>query len=56
MFDDALVGKNLPFPTVLMDSWCATTEVMRHFDQTEKVFYGPLKSNRKVDDSLGEIP
>jgi hypothetical protein len=56
MFDDALVGKHLPFRTVLMDSWYATKDVMMHIDQAGKVFYCPLKSNRKVDDSRGERP
>jgi hypothetical protein len=56
MFDDACQGKNLPFRTVLMDSWYATKELMMHIDRAGKVFYCPLKSNRKVDDSGGERP
>jgi hypothetical protein len=56
MFDEAIAGKNLPFRTVLMDSWYATKDLMTHIDQSGKVFYCPLKSNRKVDDSQGESP
>jgi hypothetical protein len=56
MFDDASQGKDLPFRAVLMDSWYATKDLMMHIDQAGKVFYCPLKSNRKVDDSQGENP
>ena len=56
MFDDASQGKHLPFRAVLMDSWYATKDLMMHIDQAGKVFYCPLKSNRKVDDSRGENP
>jgi hypothetical protein len=56
MFDDAIAGKNLPFRTVLMDSWYAAKNLMMHFDRAGKLFYCPLKSNRKVDDSGGNNP
>ena len=56
MFDDALEAKQLPFRAVLMDSWYATKDLMMHIDRAGKVFYCPLKSNRKVDDSGGERP
>jgi len=56
MFDDARQGKSLSFRTVLMDSWYATKDLMMHIDRAGKVFYCPLKSNRKVDDSGGERP
>jgi hypothetical protein len=56
MFDDACQVKNLPFRAVLMDSWYATKDLMMHIDKAGKVFYCPLKSNRKVDDSQGENP
>jgi hypothetical protein len=54
MFDNAVVSKQLPFKTVLMDSWYATREIMMHLDRAGKIFYCPLKSNRKVDDSNGK--
>jgi len=56
MFDDAIQGKNLPFRTVLMDSWYATKDLMMHIDKAGKAFYCPLKSNRKVDESQGKTP
>ncbi|WP_028997063.1 IS701 family transposase [Azohydromonas australica] len=56
MFDNAIHGKKLRFRTVLMDSWYATKELMKHIHASDKLFYCPLKSNRKVDDSGGEEP
>jgi len=56
MFDDASQAKNLPFRAVLMDSWYATKDLMMHIDKAGKVFYCPLKTNRKVDDSQGLNP
>lgn len=56
MFDDALKAKQLPFHAVLMDSWYATKDVMMHIDRAGKLFYCPLKSNRKVDESDGQNP
>lgn len=56
MFDNAIAHKKLPFHTVLMDSWYATTELMLHIDRVGKTFYCPLKCNRKVDDSGGGNP
>lgn len=48
--------KQLAFKTVLMDSWYATKNLMMLIDGLEKIFYCPLKSNRKVDDSKGKAP
>lgn len=56
MFADAIARKHLPFRAVLMDSWYATKDLMMHIDQAGKLFYCPLKSNRKVDDSQGKNP
>jgi hypothetical protein len=56
MLDDAIAQKNLPFRAVLMDSWYATKDLMMHIDKAGKVFYCPLKTNRKVDDSQGKNP
>jgi hypothetical protein len=47
--------KNLAFKTVLMDSWYATKNFMFLIDSLDKIFYCPLKSNRLVDDSAGEL-
>ena len=48
--------KKLPFHAVLMDSWYATKKVMLHIEQLEKIYYCPLKTNRRVDDSGGQHP
>ena len=56
MFDHALEVKQLPCRVVLMDSWYATKDLMLHIHRAGKIFYCPLKSNRKVDDSGGELP
>ena len=48
--------KHLSFQGVLMDSWYATKAVMLHIETMQKTYYCPLKSNRRVDDSLGRIP
>ncbi|AFY73269.1 transposase family protein [Synechococcus sp. PCC 7502] len=45
--------KQLPFQTVLMDSWYATQRLMAEIDNFGKIYYCPLKSNRLVDDSGG---
>ena len=46
--------KDLPFSTVLMDSWYATNKLMLHIDSLGKIYYCPLKRNRLVDDTGGQ--
>ena len=53
MLDGVVYSKQLPFSTVLMDSWYATQKLMAQIDQLEKLYYCPLKTNRRVDDSGG---
>jgi hypothetical protein len=53
MLDGVVYSKQLPFATVLMDSWHATQKVMAQVDHLQKVYYCPLKTNRRVDDSGG---
>lgn len=48
--------RGLLFGYVLMDSWYATTELMKLLIGKHKVFYCPLKANRKVDDSEARRP
>ena len=48
--------REVPFSTVLMDSWYATRELMVRIHERGKLFYCPIKSNRQVDDSGGEKP
>ena len=56
MLDAVVYSKQLPFTTVLMDSWYATQKLMAQVDQLERFYYCPLKVNRKVDDSSGSTP
>lgn len=52
--------RQVPFSTVLMDSWSATKELMLNIDgyssNSKKLFYCPLKCDRLVDDSGGTQP
>lgn len=45
--------KQLPFSTVLMDSWYAAQKLMQLIDTLGKIYYCPLKRNRLVDDTGG---
>jgi len=56
MLDGVAYSKQLPFHTALMDSWYATQKLMAQIDQLEKLYYCPLKANRRVDDSGGSAP
>ena len=51
-----LERRRLPYRTVLLDSWYATTTLFKQLLQTQKYFYCPLKSNRLVNDSGGAQP
>lgn len=50
------IHRDLLFGYVLIDSWYATTQVMKLLISKHKVFYCPLKANRKVDDSDAQRP
>ncbi len=67
----AVRQRQVPFGTVLMDSWYATKELMLNIDgysnsnsssssnsnsTSKKLFYCPLKCDRLVDDSGGTEP
>ena len=56
MLSLVVYAKKLPFQAVLMDSWYATKKVMLHIEQLQKIYYCPLKANRRVDDSGGQHP
>lgn len=56
MLNGVVFSKQLPFTTVLMDSWYATQKLMAQIDQLGKLYYCPLKTNRRVDDSGGTAP
>jgi len=50
MFDHTREQKQLPFRTVLMDSWYATRPLMLHLERAGKLFYCPLKDNRQINE------
>ena len=56
MLSVLVTDRHLRFETVLMDSWYATKTVMLHIEQLGKMYYCPMKRNRQVDDSNGNIP
>ncbi len=56
MLQGAVYAKQLPFSTVLMDSWYAAKKLMALIQGLGKVYYCPLKTNRLVDDSDASEP
>lgn len=54
MLDNVLYCKKLSFETVLVDSWYASMQVIKHIESLGKIYYCPIKTNRHVDDSEGE--
>jgi hypothetical protein len=54
MLDAVLYSKTLAFSTVLMDTWYASMQVIKHVEQLGKLYYCPIKVNRHVDDSDGQ--
>jgi hypothetical protein len=56
MLSNAVSKKQLPFRTVLMDSWYAERRLMRLVEEVGKIYYCPLKSNRRIDESDGQRP
>ena len=56
MGTNAVYHKSLHLRGVLMDTWYATKDLMLCIDRLGKVYYGPLKDSRHVDDSGGTRP
>lgn len=56
MLTNTVYSKQLSFSTVLMDNWYAVKDLMLLIERLGKVYYCPIKTNRKVDDSGGEHP
>lgn len=50
----SILKREIPFSSVLMDSWYADMRTLLWIDSLSKLFYCPVKSNRKVDDSGGK--
>jgi hypothetical protein len=46
MLNNVIHHKNLPFKTVLMDTWYANHQLMLHIHNLGKLFYCPIKKNR----------
>lgn len=56
MLKGVVHSKQLPFSTVLMDSWYAAQKLLAQIDALGKIYYCPLRCNRRVDDSGGTQP
>lgn len=48
MWQTILHVTQLPFRTVLMDSWYASMKVMKTIERAGKIYYCPLKANRQL--------
>ncbi len=51
-----LAVREVSYRYVLVDSWYASVKVLKYLIRCGKIFYCPLKSNRKVDDTGGKEP
>jgi hypothetical protein len=49
----AALDKKLKLKKVLMDTWYATRDIMMEIDKLEKIFYCPVKANRKASRAIG---
>ena len=56
MLHNAYFKKQIPFRTVLMDTWYVLMKVMKAIEPLSKVYYAPLKRNRLVNDTDGVQP
>ncbi|HGC5671365.1 TPA: IS701 family transposase, partial [Legionella pneumophila] len=46
MLNNIIFHKKLPFKTVLMDTWYATSMLMLLINDHKKIFYCPMRKNR----------
>lgn len=46
MLKNAIYHKEIPFKTVLMDTWYATSKLMLFINDHNKIFYCPMRKNR----------
>ena len=53
---ESLKRRNISYLYLLMDSWYATNELFKYAIKEQKIFYCPIKNNRRVDDSGGKEP
>ena len=54
MWQTIIHVEQIPFRTVLMDSWYATMKIMKVIEKAGKIYYCPLKSNRQVSQNPDE--
>jgi hypothetical protein len=47
MLEGVVYSKQLPFSIVLMDSWYASMQGIKHIEALGKVYYCPIKANRE---------
>jgi hypothetical protein len=55
MFDLSMHSKRLEFRCVLMDTWYASRQFMLHIERSGKLYYGPIQTNRQVDEGDGAM-
>ena len=48
--------RNVSYLYLLMDSWYTTSDLFKYAIKEQKIFYCPIKSNWKIDDSRGKEP
>lgn len=56
MLDNTVHDKQLALRAVLMDTWYAERKLMLRIERLGKLYYCPLKDNRRVDDSNEQRP
>lgn len=56
MLTNLIADKQLPFASVLMDTWYATKDLMLFIESVNKIYYCPIRDNRLVDDSQAALP
>lgn len=49
MLRNSVYAKQVPFHSILMDTWYAAKWLMRYIEKLGKVYYCPMKANRQVD-------
>ena len=54
MLDEAIDVKQIPFITVLMDSWYSSRELMLYIARLNKIYYTTIKVNRLIAEHRGE--
>lgn len=51
MLQNVVHQKRLPFRAVLMDTWYASMPLMKQIERAGKIYYCPIKANRKVGEA-----